>query len=268
MCSEVSTRKYPHIPPRCWATVNSFPPTEVEKTGEKIEETDFPEWECFEFKVQRQGRVVWEGGNLSQDGKETGRVVIGLCPDSIALGHPQPTDLPGVLQIYTAPSVPTVFSSVVQSCLTLCNPIDCSTAGFPVYHQLPEPTQTHVHRIGDGIQKSHPLSSPSPPTFNLSQHQGLFKWSVLPIRWPKHWSFSFSISPSNEYSGLISFRIDWFNLLAVEGSLLPSSSRVFSNTTVRKHQFFSAQLSLWSSSHIHIWLLEKPWLWLDGLLLQ
>ena len=120
-------------------------------------------------------RVVWEGGNLSQDGKETGRVVIGLCPDSIALGHPQPTDLPGVLQIYTAPSVPTVFSSVVQSCLTLCNPIDCSTAGFPVYHQLPEPTQTHVHRIGDGIQKSHPLSSPSPPTFNLSQHQGLFK---------------------------------------------------------------------------------------------
>ena len=77
--------------------------------------------------------------------------------------------------------------------------------------------------------------------------------SVLPIRWPKYWSFSFSISPYNEYSGLISFRIDWFDLLAVRGL-----SRVFSNTTVQKHKFFSAQLSLWSNSHIHTWLLEKP----------
>ena len=155
--------------------MNSFPPTEVEKTGEKIEETDFPEWECFEFKVQRQGRVVWEGGNLSQDGKETGRVVIGLCPDSIALGHPQPTDLPGVLQIYTAPSVPTVFSSVVQSCLTLCDPMNRSMPGLPVHHQLLEFTQTHVHRVSDAIQPSHPLSSPSPPAPNPSQHQSLFQ---------------------------------------------------------------------------------------------
>ena len=68
------------------------------------------------------------------------------------------------------------FSSVAQSCLTLCNPVDCSTPGFPVHHQLPEPTQTHVHRIGDAIQPSHPLLSPSPPAFNLSQHQGLFQW--------------------------------------------------------------------------------------------
>ena len=68
------------------------------------------------------------------------------------------------------------FSSVTQSCLTLCNPIDCSTPGFPVYHELPELTQTHVHWVGDAIQPSHPLSSPSPPAFNLSQHQGLFKW--------------------------------------------------------------------------------------------
>ena len=81
--------------------------------------------------------------------------------------------------------------------------------------------------------------------------------SALPIRWPKYWSFN--ISPSNEYSGLIPFRIDWLNLLAVQGL-----SRIFSNTTVQKHQFFSTQLSLWSNSHIHTWLLEKPQLWLDG----
>ena len=103
------------------------------------------------------------------------------------------------------------FSSVAQSCLTLCNPMDCSTPGFPVHHQLPEPTQTHVHWVGDAIQPSHPLSFPSPPAFNLSQHQG------LPIRWPKYWSFR--VTPSNEYSGLISFRIDWFDLLVNIGMI-------------------------------------------------
>ena len=86
-----------------------------------------------------------------------------------------------------------------------------------VYHQLPELAQTHVHWFYD--QPSHPLSSPSPPTFNLSQHQGLSNESVLPIRWPKYWSFSFSISPSNEYSGLISFRMDWLDLRAAQGTL-------------------------------------------------
>ena len=99
------------------------------------------------------------------------------------------------------------FSSVTQSCLTLCDPMNCSTPGLLVHHQLPECTQTHVHWVSDAIQPSHPLSSPSPPAFNLSQHQGHFKW-VVPIRWPKYWSFSFSISPSNEHSGLISFRMD------------------------------------------------------------
>ena len=68
------------------------------------------------------------------------------------------------------------FSSVTQSCMTLCDPMDCSTPGLPVHHQLPEFTQTHVHWVGDAIQPSHPLSSPSPPAFNLSQHQGLFQW--------------------------------------------------------------------------------------------
>ena len=101
------------------------------------------------------------------------------------------------------------FSSVVQLCLTFCSPMDCSMPGFPVHHQLPELAQTYVHRVGDAIRPSRPLSSLSPPAFNLSQHQGLFHELALHIRWPKFWSFRFSISPSNEYSGLISFRIDW-----------------------------------------------------------
>ena len=108
------------------------------------------------------------------------------------------------------------FSSVTQSCLTLCDPMDCSTPGFPVHHQLLGLTQTHVHQVGAAIQPSHHLlSSASPPAFNLSQHQGLFQW-ILCIRWPKYWSFSFNICPSNEYSGLISLRIDWFDLFAVQ----------------------------------------------------
>ena len=97
--------------------------------------------------------------------------------------------------------------------------MDCSTPAFPVHHQLPEHNQTRVHHVSDAIQPSHPLSSPSPPAFNLSQHQGLSNESVLCIRLPKYSRFSFSINPSNEYSGLISFRIDWLDLLAVQGTL-------------------------------------------------
>ena len=97
-------------------------------------------------------------------------------------------------------------------------PLDSSTPGFSVHHQLPEPAETHVHQISDAIQPSHPLSSPSPPTFNVSQHQVFSSESVLHMRWPKYWSFSFSISPPNAYSGLISFRMDWF-YLAVQGPL-------------------------------------------------
>ena len=94
----------------------------------------------------------------------------------------------------------------------------------PWHHQLPEFTQTHIHGVSDVIQPSYPLSSLSPPALNLSQHQGLLQWvfsneSVLQIRWPEYWSFTFSISPSNEYSGLISFRIDWLDLLAVQRTL-------------------------------------------------
>ena len=110
------------------------------------------------------------------------------------------------------------FSSVTQLCPTLCNSMDCSTPGLHVHHQLPEFTQTHVHWISDATQPSHPPLS-HPPAFNLSQHQGLFQCVSSLIRWPKYWSFSFSISPSNEYSGLISFRMVWLALLAVQGTL-------------------------------------------------
>ena len=146
------------------------------------------------------------------------------------------------------------FSSVTQSCPTLCDPMNCSTPGLPVHHQLPKFTQTHVHRVSDAIQTSHPRSSPSPPAPNLSQHQSfpmsqLFTWggqsigvsalasSFLPKK-SQGWS------PS-EWTGWISLQSKGF-------------SRVFSNTTVQKHQFFGAQLSSQSNSHIHTWLLEKP----------
>ena len=108
--------------------------------------------------------------------------------------------------------------------------------GFSVHHQLLELADTHVHRFGEAIQPSYPLLSPSPPAFNLSQHQGFSNESALCIRWPKYWSFSFSISPSNEYSGLISFRIDWFDL-AVQGTL---KSRVQHHSSKASILWFSA----------------------------
>ena len=138
-------------------------------------------------------------------------------------------------------------------CPTLRDPMNCSPPGFPVLHHLPELAQSHVHGVSDASPPSHPLLSPSPPSLNLSQHQGLFQELALCIRWPKYWSFSFSISPSNEHSGLIFFRIDQFDLLAVQGTL-----KSLLQHTVWKHQFFGTQPSLWSNSHIHTWLLEKP----------
>ena len=110
-------------------------------------------------------------------------------------------------------------SSVAQSSLTLCDPMNCSTLGLPVHHHLPESTQTHVHWVGNAMQPSHPLLSPSPPALNLSQHRVFSNVSALRIRWPKYCSFSFNISPSNERPGLTSFRLDWLDLLAVPGPL-------------------------------------------------
>ena len=122
---------------------------------------------------------------------------------------------------------------------TLCDPMDCSTPGFPPHHQLLELAQTHVHWVSHVIQLSHPLSSPSPPAFRVFSNE-----SVLCVRWPKYWSFSFSISPSNEYSGLISFRIDWFGLLAVQGTLKSLLQHHSSKASILWHSaFFMVQLS-------------------------
>ena len=139
------------------------------------------------------------------------------------------------------------FPGSVQllSRVRLCDPMDCSTPGFPVHHQLLELAQTQVHRVGDAIPPSFPLSSPSPPAFTVFPSIRVFSNdSVLHIRWSKYWSFSFSISPSNEYSGLISFRMDWLDLFAVQGilkSLLQHHSSKAS--TLRCSAFFIVQLS-------------------------
>jgi len=109
--------------------------------------------------------------------------------------------------------------SVAKLYLTLCDPMSCSIPGFRVLHYLLEFAQTHVHWISDAIQPSHPLLSPSPPTFNLSQHQGFFQWVNSLHQMAKNWSFSFGISASKEYLGLISFRIDWYDVLEVQGTL-------------------------------------------------
>ena len=135
---------------------------------------------------------------------------------------------------------PFQFSSVTQSCPTLCDPMDCSTPGFPVYHQLLEPTQTHVQQVGDAIQPSHPLSSPSLPASNASQHQSLFQWV----------SSSHEVAKVLEFQLLASFLpkntqdwspLGWTGWISLQSKGL---SRVSSNSTIQKHQFFGARLSL------------------------
>ena len=138
------------------------------------------------------------------------------------------------------------FSSVAQSCLTLCDPMNHSTPGLPVHYQLLEFTQTHVHRVSDAIQPSHPLLSPSPPAPNPSQHQSLSSESTLRLRWPRYWSFSFSIIPSKEIPGLISFKLDWLDLLAVQGTLKCLRQNHSSKASILRHSDF-----LQSNSHIH-----------------
>ena len=137
-----------------------------------------------------------------------------------------------------------LFSSVIESCLTLCDRMNRSTPGLPVHHQLPEFTQTHVvHRVSDAIQPSHPLLSPSPLALSLAQHQGLFQWVGSSHHVAKYWSFSFS--PSNEYTVLISFRIDWLDLLAVQGTLKSLLQHHRSKASILWcSAFFMVQLSL------------------------
>ena len=131
-------------------------------------------------------------------------------------GSPLGSPISGILQAKTIGHMPSVqFSSVAQLCPTLCNPMNCCTPGLPVHHQLPESTQTHVHCVGDAIQPSHPLLSPSPPLPIPPKIKVFSNESTLPMRWPTSWSFSCSIIPSKEIPGLISFRMDWLDLLAV-----------------------------------------------------
>ena len=137
------------------------------------------------------------------------------------------------------------FSSVAQSCLTLSNPMNCSIPGLPVHQQFPEFSQTHVHRVGDAIQPSHPLSCPLlllppiPPNIRVFSNESTFC-----VKWPKHWSFSFSISPSNEHPGLISFRMDGLDLTAVQGTLKSLLQHHSSKPSILQlSAFFTVQLS-------------------------
>ena len=146
------------------------------------------------------------------------------------------------------------LSSITQSYPTLRDPVDDSMAGLPVYHQFLEFTQTHLHGVGDAIQPSHPLSSPSPLSFNLSQHQGLFQWVSSSHEVAKVFgvSASTSVLPMNIQDLSPSGWTGWISLQS------KGLSRVFSNTAVQKHQFFGAQLSSQFNCHIHTWPLEKP----------
>ena len=134
--------------------------------------------------------------------------------------------------------------SVAQSCPTLCNPVNCSMPGLPVHHQLPEFTQTHVHRVSDAIQPSHPLSPllllpPLPPSIRVFSSE-----STLRMKWPKYWSVRFSIIPSKEIPGLISIRMDWLDLLAVQGTLKSLVQHHSSKASIFRHSaFFTLQLS-------------------------
>ena len=134
--------------------------------------------------------------------------------------------------------MPLQFSSVAQSCPTLCDPMNCRTPGLPVHHQLPEFTQTLDHRVGDAIQPSHPLSSPSPPAPNPFQHQS-FPMSQLFARGGQNTAVSaFSIIPSKEHPGLISFRMDWLDLLAVQGTLKSFLQHHSSKASILRHSAF------------------------------
>ena len=136
------------------------------------------------------------------------------------------------------------FSSVAQSCPTLWDPMDCSTPGLPVHPQFPEFNQTHVHWVGDAIHPSHPLSSPSPPAHNLSHHQDLYKWVSSSHQVAKVLEFQLQISPSNEHPGLISFRMDWLDLLAVQGTLKSLFQYQSSKPSIlQRSAFFRVQLS-------------------------
>ena len=151
---------------------------------------------------------------------------------------------------------PYQFSSVAQSCLTLCDPMNCSTPGLPVHHHLLEFIQTHVRRVGDAIQPSQPLLSPSPLAPNPSQHQSPFQWVNSLHEVAKGQSTGVSALASFLPKNIQGWSpLEWIGWISLQAKGL---SRVFTNTTFQKHQFFGAQPSSQSNSHIHTWLLEKP----------
>ena len=171
---------------------------------------------------------------------------------------------------------PMQFSSVAQFCLTLCDPMDCSMPGFPVHHQLPEPAQTHVCRVGDTINHLI-LCVPFYSCLQSFPASVFFQWVSFCIMWPKYWSFSFSISPSNEYLGLISFRMDWLDLLAVQGTLQESSltpqfrsinssvlSFLYGPTLTSIHDYIQNILSALKSSVLCVFISLPPKLQAPG----
>ena len=131
-----------------------------------------------------------------------------------------------------------ITAKSLQSCPTLCDLMNCSTPGLPVHHPLPEIIQTHVHRVTDAIQSSHPRSSPSPPPPIPPSIRVFSNESTLRMRWPKYWSFSFSIIPSKEIRGLISFRMDWLDFLAVQGTLKSLLQHHSSKASILQHSAF------------------------------
>ena len=195
--------------------------------GRNVRETNLTKMKFFEevaFKLSNEKNHTNQGKNIPEKRRQipwVGRILDWF------------EDIKKTLQ----------FSSVAQSCLTLCDPMNCSTPGLPVHHQLPEFTQTHVHRVRDAMQPSHPPSFPFLPAANPYQHQSLFQWVNTSMKWPKYWSFSFNIIPSKEIPGLI-FRMDWLDLLAVQGTLKSLLQHHSSKTSIpRRSAFFTVQLS-------------------------
>jgi len=174
-------------------------------------------WKQFEFV----NSDLLDTAQVSKYGPSQTSAILALIlcqhwPTLLTLEHQMPFQ---TLSLYIHSSTWNAYSSVAQSCLTPCDPMDCSMPGLPVHHQLQEFIQTHVHWVGDAIQPSHPLSSPSPPAFNFSQHQGLFQWVSSLYQVAKVLQFQLQHQSFQWIFGLISFRMDWLDLLVVQGTL-------------------------------------------------
>ena len=193
--------------------------------------------------------------SIPSEGKSS--QIKGLSITRLLLPSQTPTVIPGHSYCWMT-NYNLCCCSVTVLCLTLCDPIDQSQPGFPLLHYLSEFAQSHAHWLCDAIQPSCLLSSPSPPTFNLSQHQGLFQWVTSSHQVSKALELQLQYQFFMNIQG--SFPLGWTGLISVQSK---GPSRVFSNTSVQKHQIFCTQPSLWSNSHTHTWLLEKPQLWLD-----